>query len=173
MPPEEKAWSTEEVFAVVYPELKRLARRHLHALEAHPTLCTTELVHEAFLKLRPGTTWQDRAHFFGAAARAMRQILVDLARRRQSAKRGGGQRALSLTEADAALDLELDQILDLHASLTRLEAVDARLAQIVELRFFAGRSESEIAELLGLSARTVERDWLKARLFLLSEVKHE
>lgn len=165
--------STSALFAIVYPELKRLARRRLHALEPQPTLCTTELVHEAYLKLGAGTNWEHRAHFFGAASRAMRQVLVDLARRRQAAKRGRGLPALSLTGADAALDVELDEILDLDAALTRLETLDARLAQVVELRFFGGLSEAEIAELLGLSARTVERDWLKARLFLLAKVSHE
>lgn len=164
--------STAALFEVVYAELKRVAHRRLRALDSHPTLCTTELVHEAFLKLaRPGDArWEGRAHFFGAASRAMRQVLVDLARRRGAAKRGGGLRALSLTDADAALQVDLERILELDAALDRLDAADPRLRQVVELRFFGGLSEAEIASLLGVSARTIERDWLKARLFLLREL---
>jgi RNA polymerase sigma factor (TIGR02999 family) len=133
---------------------------------------TTELVHEAFLKLGPSNArgWDDRAHFFGAASRAMRQVLVDFARRRQAAKRGGAWRAVTLCDADASLELELDKILELDNALRQLDAVDQRLRQVVELRFFGGVPEQDIARMLGVSARTVERDWLKARLFLLCEL---
>lgn len=153
---------------VVYDELKRLARRQ-HAGEPAVTLSTTELVHEAFLKLAGGTTatWEGRAHFFGAAARAMRQVLVDFARRRQAAKRGGGVERVTLGSEDGAVEVELDQIMVLEAALDQLEALDPRLRQVVELRFFAGLSETDIARMLGVSPRTIERDWLKARLILL------
>jgi RNA polymerase sigma factor (TIGR02999 family) len=151
---------------VVYEELKRMARHHRRANEA--TLSTTELVHEAFLKLAGGnTSWEGRAHFFGAASHAMRQVLVDFARRRDADKRGGGVQLVSLGESIAAVDIELDEILTLDAALERLDRVDKRLGQIVELRFFAGLAQSEVAEMLGVSERTVERDWLKARLVLL------
>jgi RNA polymerase sigma factor (TIGR02999 family) len=150
---------------VVYDELKRIAHYYLRGDEA--TLCTTELVHEAYLKLGGGGDWEGRAHFFGAAARAMRQVLVDFARRRNATKRGSEVEIVSLGEGDAALDVELDEILALEGALDRLGAIDPRLRKIVELRFYAGVPQGEIARMLGISTRTVERDWLKARLVLL------
>ena len=161
-----------ELYAVVYEELKRIAHRHLREVGAGDTLSTTELVHEAYLKLSPGpgNRWENRSHFFGAASRAMRQVLVDFARKRQAVKRGGEQERVTLQSSHAALELELDQMLAVDAALDRLNSVDERLRQVVELRFFAGLSETEIAELLGITPRTVERDWVKARLFLLREL---
>jgi len=165
--------SPDELYALVYDELKRIARHHLRVAAAGATLSTTELVHEAFLKLRgsPESGWDGRAHFFGAASRAMRQVLVDFARRRGAVKRGGEMRRISLSHADAALDVELGQILALDAALEQLNAVSERLRKVVELRFFAGLGEREVAEILGVTARTVERDWLKARLFLMREIE--
>jgi RNA polymerase sigma factor (TIGR02999 family) len=162
-----------ELYAVVYEELKRIAHRHLREAGSSDTISTTELVHEAYLKLSPasGNQWDDRAHFFGAASRAMRQVLVDFARKRQAIKRGGVQERVTLESSHAALEIELDQIIALDAALDRLNSVDERLRQVVELRFFAGLSETEIAELLGVTSRTVERDWVKARLFLLHELE--
>jgi len=165
----------DALYPVVYDELKRIAHRHL-SLDGGATLRTTELVHEAFLKLAPGEAgWDGRAHFYGAASRAMRQVLVDFARRRQAAKRGGDWRPVSLRDAErdseTSLELELDGLLDLDAALDRLDAVDPRLRQVVELRFFGGLSEEDVAALLGVSPRTVERDWIKARLFLLRELE--
>lgn len=161
------------LYHVVYAELKRIARHHRRAAGSTDTLRTTELVHEAFLKLSrgDGPRWQNRAHFFGAASRAMRQILVDFARRRHALKRGGMWERVSLGHPDVALEFELDQILALDVALDRLNAADQRLREIVELRFFAGMSEREIAELMGVTPRTVERNWLKARLFLLQELE--
>ena len=151
---------------IVYEELKRIARHHRRADEG--SLCTTELVHETYLKLAGGnTSWQGRAHFFGAASQAMRQVLVDFARRRQADKRGGGVEMVSLGENDAAVDIQLDEILAIDAALDRLDGVDPRLRHIVELRFFSGIPQSEIAQMLGVSERTIERDWLKARMVLL------
>jgi RNA polymerase sigma factor (TIGR02999 family) len=154
---------------VVYDELKRLAHHRRRDNDPTATLSTTELVHEVFLKLAAGapTEWESRAHFFGAASHAMRQVLVDFARRRNATKRGGGLERVSLGEGDAALDIELDEILAVNDALTQLERVDPRLRAIVDLRFFAGRDEREIAQMLGVSTRTIERDWLKARLVLL------
>jgi RNA polymerase sigma factor (TIGR02999 family) len=165
----------DDIYAVVYDELKRIAHRHLREVGAGDTLSTTELVHEAYLKLSPasGSQWDNRAHFFGAASRAMRQVLVDFARKRQAMKRGGVQERVTLQSSHAALDLELDQMLALDTALDRLNAVDERLRKVVELRFFAGLPEAEIAELLGVTPRTVERDWVKARLFLLRELEPE
>jgi RNA polymerase sigma factor (TIGR02999 family) len=156
----------------VYDELKRLAHHHRSATDAPSTLCTTELVHEAFLKLSgsTATSWEGRGHFFGAASRAMRQVLVDFARRRQADKRAGDLAPITLREANAVIEFELDEIIELDAALERLDAVNSRLRQIVELRFFAGLSEEGVAGILGVSVRTVGRDWLKARIFLLREL---
>ena len=167
--------STETLFVALYDELKRLAHRQIHAVDAFATLRTTELVHEAFLKLgrRDDATWEGRAHFFGAAARAMRQVLVDFARRRRSLKRGGAESPVTLRDDDAALEVQLEELLDLDDALDQLDGVNPRLRQVVELRFFAGVPEEEIAQMLGVSLRTVERDWLKARLFLLRELDRE
>ncbi|MEO8333689.1 MAG: ECF-type sigma factor [bacterium] len=164
--------ASAELFPLVYDELKRLAHHHRHVTDAPATLCTTELVHEAFLKLRgtADSSWEGRGHFFGAASRAMRQVLVDFARRRQADKRGGDTPPVTLREASAVIEFELDEIIELDAALERLDAVDQRLRQIVELRFFAGLSEEDVAGILGVSVRTVGRDWLKARIFLLREL---
>jgi RNA polymerase sigma factor (TIGR02999 family) len=165
--------TTEALFPVVYQELKRLARAHLRGRDGRETICTTELVHEAFLRLntRGEVSWDSRAHFFGSASRAMRQILVGFARRRQSAKRSGSRISLAIAESESALELELDQILAVDEALLELDGLNPRLRQIVELRFFGGIAHEEIAKMLGVSVRTVERDWFKARLFLLRELK--
>lgn len=167
-PPE----ATYDLFPRVYDELKRLARRHRRGADGAISICTTELVHEAWLKLNRNSdhAWEGRAHFFGAASNAMRQVLVDFARRRQADKRGGDQAHVSLSEASAIIGVDLDEILALDAALDKLDAVDTRLRKIVELRFFAGVPEDEVAAMLGVSVRTVGRDWLKARLFLLREL---
>ena len=158
----------ERLIPLVYDELKRLAHRHLAADGGSITLSTTELVHETFLKLQGSSAdWENRAHFFGAASRAMRQLLVDFARRRKAVRRGGDVEIISLGDRDTAIEIELDEILAVDAALGQLEQIDQRLRVIVELRFFAGLSESEIARMLGVSTRTVEREWLKARLVLL------
>jgi RNA polymerase sigma factor (TIGR02999 family) len=165
----------DQLMPLVYDELKRIARHHLSLNPASTTLSTTELVHEAFLKLAggTGTDWESRAHFFGAASRAMRQVLVDFARRRAAAKRGGGLERVSLGDGDAALEIELDEILALDAALEHLEALDPRLRKLVELRFFGGLPERDIARILGVTPRTVERDWLKARLVLLKALDRQ
>jgi RNA polymerase sigma factor (TIGR02999 family) len=161
-----------ELYAVVYDELKRIAHRHLNDVGPCDTLSTTELVHEAYLKLsQTSDKWDNRAHFFGAASRAMRQVLVDFARKRNATKRGGEQERVTLQSSDAALELQLDEMLALDTALDRLNAVDQRLREVVELRFFGGLSETEIAAFLGVTSRTVERDWVKARLFLLRELE--
>jgi RNA polymerase sigma factor (TIGR02999 family) len=159
-----------ELYRRVYVELKRMARHHLRGTDG-VTLSTTELVHEAYLKLHGQADWEGRAHFFGAAARAMREVLVDFARRRGARKRGGDTTRVSLSEGDVALEVQLDDILGLDEALGRLAMVDERLRRIVELRFFGGFSEKEVSQMLQVSARTIERDWLKARLFLLRELE--
>lgn len=165
--------TSEALYAAVYHQLKRLARRELQAGRGRTTINTTELVHEAFLKLghAESSAWENEAHFFGAAARAMREVLVDFARRRDALKRGGGWRAISLSEAEAAVEIEADEMLSLDRALDQLNEVDNRLRHVVELRFFGGVPEADIARMLGVSARTVERDWAKARLFLRRAMK--
>lgn len=166
------SYETDALFPVVYEELKRIARHHLRTAGADATLCTTELVHEAFLKLSRdrGAGWAGRAHFFGAASRAMRQVLVSFARRRRALKRAGTQQAVPLRDGDAVLEIEMDSVLALDGALAQLEGVNQRLSRVVELRFFGGLPESEVAKMLGVSERTVERDWIKARMFLLHEL---
>ena len=168
----DSAGASDELYERVYDELKRMARAHRRRADGRSTLSTTELVHEAYLKLGAddGTRWEAKAHFFGAASRAMRQVLVDFARRRRAAKRGGSVTRVSLKDGDATLELQLDEIIAIDDALNRLDAVDERLRQIVELRFFCGFGEREVAELLGVTPRTVQRNWLKARLLLLREL---
>jgi RNA polymerase sigma factor (TIGR02999 family) len=154
----------DRLFAVVHEELRQIARRQLRG-GGRDTLRATELVHELYLKLvdQVDVPWENRAHFYGIAARAMRQILVDLARRRKAAKRGGDWIHTTLTGEHAPDDVRLDEVLALN---DLLEQLDERQRQIVEYRFFAGMTEEEIAEVLGLSARTVQREWVKARAWL-------
>lgn len=150
-----------------------MASHHLRAIGNESTLSTTELVHEAYLKLHGSADdhWEGRAHFFGAASRAMRQVLVDFARRRSAAKRGGDATRVSLSDGDVVLEVQLDEILALDQALDRLGTMDDRLRQIVELRFFGGFTEGEVADMLGVSQRTIERSWMKARLLLLRELE--
>jgi len=160
---------------VVYGELKRIARRHLRSRASNATLSTTDLVHEAYLKFGASGegAWGSRAHFYGSAARAMRQVLVDYARHRGAVKRGGGARPVTLTTggiAGAALDVRFDELLVLDEALDRLRSLDERLCRVVELRYFVGLDDAEIAACLGVTARTVGRDWVKARLFLAREL---
>ena len=167
--------TTDALFPIVYDELKRMARRHLRMVRGRATICTTELVHETFLRLshRGDVSWDDRAHFFGSASRAMRQVLVAFARRRLALKRRADRLSISIADrgADEALELQLDEILGIDDALSRLDALNPRLRQIVELRFFGGLPQEDVAALLGVSVRTVERDWFKARLFLLRELE--
>lgn len=154
----------------VYRELKRIAHALLRARGRTATLRTTELVHEAFLRLGGPAAFDGPAHFYGSAARAMRLVLVDLARHRQAAKRGGQQRQVALTTGSAVVSLDLDRLLVFDAALEKLRALNKRLHQVVELRFYAGLSVEEVATCLQVTTRTVERDWTKARLFLAREL---
>lgn len=157
---------------VLYDELRAVAHRRLMAGrgagQRDATLATTALVNEAYLKLA-GTSndaWADRTHFLATAALAMRQILVDRARARASAKRGGGRCSVTLDEEAIALADEPSALLDIDDALTRLAATSPRLARVVECRFYGGMSEEEIAAALGVTVRTVQRDWVKARMLL-------
>jgi RNA polymerase sigma factor (TIGR02999 family) len=158
----------DRLVALVYEDLRRIARRQLGRWRPGYTLNSTGLVHEAYLKMvdQSRASWQDRAHFFAVSARAMRQILVDHARGRSRLKRGGDRKLTALDEAMTPVAADADRILLIHDALDRLTTVDARLTQVVECRFFAGYSEEETAEILGVSSRTVRRDWLRARAWL-------
>ena len=167
--------AVDQLMPVVYEQLRRLAKRHLAGHRRGHTLQTTDLVNEAYLKLahRRETEWKDRPHFVAVASRAMRCVLVDYARGRGSAKRGGNPVRVSLTEAEEGAEPGSAEILAVHDALTGLAGIDPRKSQIVELRYFGGLSVEEIAELIGLSARTVKREWRWARAWLYRELGEE
>lgn len=163
----------DRLMGMVYDDLRRIAHHQLRRHRPGQTLSTTGLVHEAYLKMvdQSRVSWQDRVHFFRISSRAMRQILVDYARRRAAEKRGGGQVETTLDEGWAAVAEQAGTVLELNAALERLAEVDERLVQVVECRFFAGLTEEETAEALGVSARTVQRDWRRARAWLQEELR--
>jgi len=161
--------SLDRLFEVVYDDLKQ--RAHFQLAGSSPTLDTTALVHEAYVKLTSGTNpqWQDRTHFFRVAARAMRQILIDRARRHLSQKRGAGAVQVNLDDIElgaANPDTSAETLMALDEALSRLAEQSTRLSQVVELRFFGGLSVQETASALDVSERTVKRDWRLARAFL-------
>lgn len=158
--------------ATVYDTLKAIARRQLAVRRRGSALSTTELVHEAYFKLagRGGQHWEDRVHFCGIAANAMRQVLVDHARHQNAAKRGGGADPITLTAGHGTDGPSVVDVLALDEALDRLGERNERLRRVVELLFFGGMTQEETAAVLGVSTRTVERDWLKARLFLHREL---
>lgn len=163
-----EARAESELLPLVYEQLRALAARHLHGERSGHTLTPTALVHEAYLRIagEANFTPQDRRQFFSIAARRMRQVLVDHARHRDAAKRGGPQReAVTLSALSEDGERPLDA-LALEQALTRLEAMDERKARVVELRYFAGQEMADIAELLGISRATAQRDWEVARAFL-------
>lgn len=165
--------AVDGLFADVYASLKALAHT-VRAGRAGETLSTTALVHEAFLKLTStrSVAWNDEAHFFAVAARAMRQIVVDTARREVALKRGGADRThlVSLDDAAHAAPVRPEELIALDDALERLAAVDPRRARVVEHRMFAGLSTEETARLLDVSTGTVERDWRAARAWLFTEI---
>ena len=170
--------AVDRIMPLVYQRLRLLARRQLRRLRPGQTLQTTGLVHEAYLRLvdKQNANWQDRNHFFCVAAVAMRQILVDYARRQQAKKRGGGAAKVTLEDIGAGAEAPRAgavELLDLDRALEALAASDERLCRLVELRYFAGLTVPETAEALGLSERTVKRDWRKARAFLHRHMKED
>src|SRR5215470_14777 len=162
-----------ELTPLVYEELRRLAHHHLTGQRPDHTLQTTALVNEVYLRLADQTNprWQNRAHFFAVAARAMRQILVSYARSQQSQKRGGGALKVDLDEAALVSPEESKEIVDLHEALEQLSALDSRKAQVVELKYFGGLNYAEIAEVLKISRITVRRDWEFAKVWLYTELR--
>ena len=164
--------AADRLYSIVYGELRRIASGYLRRRPPSQTLETTELVHEAYLKLARGAAWsvRDRYHFFALVAQVMRRILVDQARGRGREKRGGGALHVTLEGLDPAIPEPATDLLALEHALEKLEQVDPDLARLVEWRFFAGREIAEIAELRGVSDRTIKRHWQSARAFLFREL---
>jgi RNA polymerase sigma factor (TIGR02999 family) len=156
---------------LVHDELRRIAHASLARERPDHTLQTTALVNEAYLRLVNASRvrWQDRAQFFAAASGSMRRILVDYARRYRADKRGGGAVQLPFDEGDLVVEERADMLIALDEALDRLAALDARLSRVVECRYFAGLSDDETAEVLGVTPRTVRRDWVKARGWLYAQ----
>jgi len=162
----------EKLMPLVYNELRRLARKYLRHERANHTLQPTALVNEAYLRLvdQHSVLWQNRAQFFGLAAKLMRNILVDHARSREAAKRGGQHYSVSVSELDRVSKSSEVDLVVLHEALERLAAYDSQKSRIVELRFFGGLTIEETAEVLDISHATVERDWKMARAWLRREL---
>lgn len=161
--------AAEQLLPLVYDELRKLASQRLAHEKSGQTLQATALVHEAYLRLVDGekaATWNSRGHFFAAAAEAMRRIVVESARRKQAEKRGGKQERLELRDGDC-VDLPVDdRLIDLDEALSKFALADPQSAELVKLRVFAGMSVDEAAQILGVSARTVKRNWAYARAWL-------
>ena len=161
-----------ELTPLVYEELRRLAHHYMEGERPNHTLQTTALVNEAYLRLADQTNpnWQNRAHFFAVAARAMRQILVNYAKSSQAQKRGGGALKVELDEAAIVSPEQSKEIIYLHEALERLANLDSRKARVVELKYFGGLNHDEIAEVLKISTVTVRRDWVFAKAWLYTEL---
>ena len=166
--------ASEELLPIVYDELRRLAAYKMACESAGQTLQPTALVHEAWLRLvgHEEVRWENRAHFFGAAAEAMRRILIDNARRKHALRHGGGQQQVQLDDLDlaAAAAAESDQLLAVHEALNKFTARDPVKAELVKLRYFAGLTIDEAAKVLGISAPTAKRYWTFARAWLFREI---
>ena len=164
-----------KLYALLYPDLRRLAHSRLRRSGEITVLDTTSLVHEAYLRFENSGAVDilDRGQFLAYAARVMRSVVIDMIRHRQSERRGGGVVHVELDEAhaDALADSSADEVLKVHETLAELAAINERLVRVVEMRYFAGMTEAEIADALGLTVRTVGRDWEKARLFLHANLR--
>ena len=161
----------DRLMPLIYDELRGIARRHLRFEDPAQTLQSTALVHEAYMRLidQNRVQWRDRAHFFAVAARLIRRVLLDHARRRQTEKRGGGVKMLTIEDVASPVRQSLD-LMALDEALNSLAELDATQAQVVELRFFAGLTIAETAEALHISSATVERDWITARAWLFDRL---
>jgi RNA polymerase sigma-70 factor (ECF subfamily) len=164
----------DRLMPLVYAELRRMARRHMNQQRPGHTLQTTALIHEAYMRLAGDSAkqWDNRAHFFGVAAKAMRCVLVDYARSRRSAKRGGAVRPVTLDEGIHTSGERMAGLIALDDALTDLDKLHPRQSQVVELRFFAGLSVEETAAILKVSPDTVMRDWRAAKAWLERELNH-
>jgi RNA polymerase sigma factor (TIGR02999 family) len=162
----------DRLYPLVYDQLRRIAHRELRQAQPTNTLTTTEIVHEAYLRLvdHNRVAQGERAVFLAVAAVSMRRLVIEFARRASAEKRGGGTRPLTFDEAAIAADEQSDMLLALDDALTRLAELNERLGRVVECRYFGGLTEQETAEALGVTARTVRRDWVKAKAWLYSEL---
>lgn len=163
----------EKLIPIVYDELRRIAGRSMRGEQPGHTLQATALVHEAYMRLakEQDRTWENRAHFFAVAAQIMRNLLIDHARAANRSKRGGGAVETTLDEASGIVTADPDDLLALDEALGRLSAVDARAGRIVELRYFGGLSNAEVAAVLRTSEKTVKRDWSAAKAWLQTELR--
>lgn len=168
-----KEAASERLWSAVYGELRRIAHRELFSGRGGETLSTTALVHEAYIKLvdKSRVPPESRTHFYALSCRAMRQILVDYARRRHAQKRGGNAQHVPLEKAFSVAEMEAEDLIALDEALTRLSQLDPRLGQVVECRYFGGLSTQETADILGTSTRTVERDWTRAKAYLYQAIR--
>jgi RNA polymerase sigma factor (TIGR02999 family) len=164
--------AVDSLVELLYTDLKRIARSERKRVSFPATLQTTALIHEAYLKLRNSTGWNDHQHLMRAAAQAMRQVLIDAARARLRIKRGSGADVVPIEDIELA-DVSDESLVRLNDALERLGQLDERLAQVVECRFFAGYGEEETAQLLNVTSRTVRRDWVKAKAWLYNELNPE
>ena len=175
------ASTVNDVYQSLYPELRRIAHSRLRQNSNHLSIDTTVLVHDTYLRFVQTRSLQatDRQHFLAYASKVMRSVVVDLIREAHAERRGGGQMDVTLNThiassmVDTAADRSSDEALHVHEALKQLEQIDERMAKVVEMRYFAGLNDSEIAEILGVGVRTVGRDWEKARVFLYSMLKDE
>lgn len=167
------ASALERLIPIVYADLRRIAGRYIRSEKEGHTLQATALVHEAYLRLirDPDQTWVNRAHFFGIAGQIMRNLLVDHARTAARSKRGGGAAAVQLDSSLEVGAVDPDELVALDEALKRLSVVDARASRIVELRYFVGLSNEEVAEVIGVSLKTVKRDWSAAKAWLRKELR--
>jgi RNA polymerase sigma factor (TIGR02999 family) len=167
--------ASEELFPLIYDELRHLATSHMAQERPGQTLQATAVVHEAWLRLVSDgdRTWQNRAHFFGAAAEAMRRILIENARRKSAVKRGGGLARMNIEGMDLAAASPDDKILLLDEALEKFQAEDPENARIVVMKFFGGMTNQEVAEHLGVTERTVERRWAFARTWIFQNIKSQ
>ena len=168
-PPEVKQ-TAQQLLPMLYNDVRRLARRERRRVRAGETLQTTALIHEAYLRLHRSGGFNDQAHFLRSAALAMRHSLINYARDQVAEKRGGGAVVETLDQATEVGSVEAQNLLEMNEALARLAALSPRLAQVVECRYFAGYGERETAQALGLTDRTVRRDWVKARAWLRREL---
>lgn len=162
----------DDLIPIVYDELRRMAKRSMKRQDSGHTMQTTELIHEAYLKLAGNEekTWKNRAHFFGVAAQAMRHILVDYARSKNSQRRGGFKQRITLAENQFVSNERSEEIVALDDALTRLAELDERKSRVFEMKFFAGLNFEEIAEVLQMSTVTIKRDWSFAKNWLSKEI---